>query len=166
MATDPVRRSLVDYGFLPAQRLTINRPLRFEEFERHMKNAIFVSATPGDFGAGNGSTQVVEQIIRPTGLPDPLVEIRLHRWPGQGCHGRDPQGGSRRREDSGHHADQAPGRRRTDFLAQNDIRARYLHSDIDTLERTEIIRLAAGLPMYWWESTFARGAGHPLRWDS
>ena len=68
------KKSLVDYGFrLPSAY--DNRPLRFEEFERHMKNVIFVSATPGAYELEH-SAQVVEQIIRPTGLLDPLVEIR------------------------------------------------------------------------------------------
>jgi len=132
------KKSLVDYGFrLPSSY--DNRPLRFEEFEQHMKNVIFVSATPGDYELGH-SSQVVEQIIRPTGLLDPLVEIR----PIEG-QVRDVMIEIRRVVEKGDRALVTTLAKRlaeelTDFLAQNDIKARYLHSDIDTLERTEIIR--------------------------
>ncbi len=132
------KKSLVDYGFrLPSAY--DNRPLRFEEFERHMKNVIFVSATPGDYELER-SAQVVEQIIRPTGLLDPLVEIR----PIEG-QVRDVMAEIRKIVAAGDRALVTTLTKRlaeelTDFLAQNDIRARYLHSDIDTLERTEIIR--------------------------
>lgn len=132
------KKSLVDYGFrLPSAY--DNRPLRFEEFQRHMKNAIFVSATPGDFELER-SAQVVEQIIRPTGLLDPLVEIR----PIDG-QVRDVMSEIRKVVSAGERTLVTTLTKRlaeelTDFLAQNDIRARYLHSDIDTLERTEIIR--------------------------
>ena len=132
------KKSLVDYGFrLPSAY--DNRPLRLEEFERHMKNAIFVSATPGDYELER-SAQVVEQIIRPTGLLDPLVEIR----PIDG-QVRDVMAEIRKVVAAGERTLVTTLTKRlaeelTDFLAQNDIRARYLHSDIDTLERTEIIR--------------------------
>ncbi len=132
------KKSLVDYGFrLPST--FDNRPLRFEEFEQHMRNVIFVSATPGAYERGH-SAQVVEQIIRPTGLLDPLVEIRpiegqvkdvmteIHRVVEKGDRALVTTLTKRLAEEL------------TDFLAQNMIRARYLHSDIDTLERTEIIR--------------------------
>ncbi len=132
------KKSLVDYGFrLPSAY--DNRPLRFEEFERHMRNVIFVSATPGDYELQH-SAQVVEQIIRPTGLLDPLVEIR----PVEGQVGS-VMSEIRKVIASGDRALVTTLTKRlaeelTDFLAQNEIRARYLHSDIDTLERTEIIR--------------------------
>ena len=132
------KKSLVDYGFrLPST--FDNRPLRFEEFEQHMRDVIFVSATPGAYERGH-SAQVVEQIIRPTGLLDPLVEIRpiegqvkdvmteIHRVVEKGDRALVTTLTKRLAEEL------------TDFLAQNMIRARYLHSDIDTLERTEIIR--------------------------
>jgi excinuclease ABC subunit B len=132
------KKSLVDYGFrLPSSY--DNRPLRFDEFEQHMKNVIFVSATPGDYELEH-SSQVVEQIIRPTGLLDPLVEIR----PIDG-QVRDVMDEIRLVVEKGDRALVTTLTKRlaeelTDFLAQNDIKARYLHSDIDTLERTEIIR--------------------------
>jgi excinuclease ABC subunit B len=132
------KKSLVDYGFrLPSAY--DNRPLRFEEFERHMGDAIFVSATPGGYELEH-SAQVVEQIIRPTGLLDPLVEIR----PVDG-QVRDVMDEIAKVVSAGDRALVTTLTKRlaeelTDFLASNDIRARYLHSDIDTLERTEIIR--------------------------
>jgi excinuclease ABC subunit B len=132
------KKSLVDYGFrLPSAY--DNRPLRFEEFERFMRNVIFVSATPGNYELEN-SAQVVEQIIRPTGLLDPLVEIR----PIEG-QVRDVMQEIRGVVVRGDRALVTTLTKRlaeelTDYLAQNEIKARYLHSDIDTLERTEIIR--------------------------
>jgi excinuclease ABC subunit B len=132
------KKSLVDYGFrLPSAY--DNRPLQFEEFEKHMGDVIFVSATPGGYELDN-SVQVVEQIIRPTGLLDPLVEIR----PVEG-QVRDVMVEIGKVVEAGNRALVTTLTKRlaeelTDFLAQNDIRARYLHSDIDTLERTEIIR--------------------------
>ena len=132
------KKSLVDYGFrLPSAY--DNRPLRFEEFEGHMGDVIFVSATPGEYEIEH-SAQVVEQIIRPTGLLDPLVEIR----PVDG-QVRDVMAEIAKVVSAGDRALVTTLTKRlaeelTDFLASNDIRARYLHSDIDTLERTEIIR--------------------------
>jgi excinuclease ABC subunit B len=132
------KKSLVDYGFrLPSSY--DNRPLRFEEFEKHMKNVIFVSATPGSYELEH-SREPVEQIIRPTGLLDPLVEIR----PIEG-QVRDVMSEIHHVVEKGDRALVTTLTKRlaeelTDFLAQNEIRARYLHSDIDTLERTEIIR--------------------------
>lgn len=132
------KKSLVDYGFrLPSSY--DNRPLRFEEFERHMKNVIFVSATPASYELER-CPRPVEQIIRPTGLLDPLVEIR----PIDG-QVRDVMMEISRVVEKGDRALVTTLTKRlaeelTDFLARNDIKARYLHSDIDTLERTEIIR--------------------------
>ena len=132
------KKSLVDYGFrLPSA--FDNRPLRFEEFEQHMRNVIFVSATPGAYELER-CPKPVEQIIRPTGLLDPLVEIR----PIEG-QVRDVMTEIHRVVEKGDRALVTTLTKRlaeelTDFLAQNEIRARYLHSDIDTLERTEIIR--------------------------
>ena len=132
------KKSLVDYGFRLESSYD-NRPLRFEEFERHMRNVIFVSATPGDYELEH-SAQVVEQIIRPTGLLDPQVEIR----PIEG-QVRDVMAEIHLVVEKGDRALVTTLTKRlaeelTDFLAKNDIKARYLHSDIDTLERTEIIR--------------------------
>jgi len=132
------KKSLVDYGFrLPSAY--DNRPLRFEEFERFMRRTIFVSATPGPLELER-SAQVVEQIIRPTGLLDPLVEVR----PVEG-QVRDVMEEIGRVVEIGDRAlvttlTKKLAEELTDFLAQNGIRARYLHSEIQTIERTEIIR--------------------------
>jgi excinuclease ABC subunit B len=132
------KKSLVDYGFrLPSSY--DNRPLEFPEFEQYMKNVIFVSATPGDYELEH-SRQPVEQIIRPTGLLDPEVEVR----PIEG-QVRDVMSEIGRVVANGDRALVTTLTKRlaeelTDYLSQNDIRARYLHSEIQSLERTEIIR--------------------------
>jgi len=132
------KKSLVDYGFrLPSAY--DNRPLRFDEFEQYMGNVIFVSATPADYELEH-SSQVVEQIIRPTGLVDPEVEIR----PLEG-QVRDVMQEIRKIVKKGDRVlvttlTKKLAEELTEFLAKNDVRARYLHSDIKTIERTEIIR--------------------------
>lgn len=138
------KETLVTYGFrLPSAK--DNRPLRFDEFESKMRRAIFVSATPADYEL-NHSSQIVEQLVRPTGLVDPEVEVRPATTQVDDVLGeikeRIPKGQrilittltKRMAEDL------------TDFLQDNDIKVRYLHSDIDTVERVEIIRdLRAGV---------------------
>jgi len=132
------KKSLVDYGFrLPSAY--DNRPFRFEEFERFMRQAIFVSATPGPYELER-SAQIVEQIIRPTGLLDPEVEVR----PVEG-QVRDVMEEIGKIVEQGDRAlvttlTKKLAEELTDYLAQNGIRARYLHSEIQTIERTEIIR--------------------------
>ncbi|HWQ20431.1 MAG TPA: excinuclease ABC subunit UvrB [Methanotrichaceae archaeon] len=132
------KKSLIDYGFrLPSAY--DNRPLRYEEFEGYMKKVIFVSATPGDYELER-SAQVVEQVIRPTGLVDPIVEIR----PIEG-QVRDVMKEIGKVIERGDRAlvttlTKKLAEELTDYLAQNGIKARYLHSDIQTIERTEIIR--------------------------
>ena len=138
------KETLVTYGFrLPSAK--DNRPLRFDEFESKMRRAIFVSATPADYEL-NHSSQIVEQVVRPTGLVDPEVEVRPATTQVDDVLGeikeRIPKGQrilittltKRMAEDL------------TDFLQDSDIKVRYLHSDIDTVERVEIIRdLRAGV---------------------
>ena len=134
------KKSLVDYGFR-LQTALDNRPLRFDEFEEYMKRntVIFMSATPGKYER-QVSGQVVEQIIRPTGLVDPEVFVR-------------PVTGQISDLKSEIDATVKRGERilvttitkrlaeeLTEYLAECGIKTRYLHSDIDTLERTEIIR--------------------------
>lgn len=132
------KKNLVDYGFrLPSAY--DNRPLKFDEFEKYMKNVIFVSATPADYEREH-STQIVEQIIRPTGLVDPEVEVR----PLEG-QVRDVMQEVRRIVERGDRAlvttlTKKLAEELTEYLARNEIKARYLHSDIKTMERTEIIR--------------------------
>ncbi len=132
------KKSLVDYGFrLPSAY--DNRPMRFEEFEKYMKNVIFVSATPGDYELKH-SALVVEQIIRPTGLVDPVVEV--HPIDGQVRDAMQEIGKAVERKERAlvTTLTKKLAEELTDYLAQNGIKARYLHSDIDTIERTEIIR--------------------------
>ncbi len=138
------KETLVDYGFRLPSALD-NRPLRFDEFERKMRRCIFVSATPSDFELQR-SSQVVEQLVRPTGLVDPRLEVRPARTQiddllseitlrvGQGERVLVTTLTKRMAEDL------------TGFLAEHGVRVRYLHSDVDTVERVEILRdLRAGV---------------------
>ncbi|MCM2325120.1 MAG: excinuclease ABC subunit UvrB [Candidatus Woesearchaeota archaeon] len=132
------KKNLVDFGFrLPCA--FDNRPLNFSEFETYFRNVIFVSATPAEYELTH-SKQVVEQIIRPTGLIDPIVEIR--KIDGQV---KDLISEIEKTIKKGNRAlittlTKKLAEELTDFLAEHKIKTRYLHSDIDTLERTEIIR--------------------------
>ncbi|QYZ78022.1 excinuclease ABC subunit UvrB [Methanofollis formosanus] len=132
------KETLVKYGFrLPSA--FDNRPLTFGEFEGYMKNVICVSATPGAYELQH-SAGVVEQIIRPTGLVDPVVEVR----PVEG-QVEDVMEEIRRTIDRGDRVLVTTLTKRlaeelTDFLAEQGIKTRYLHSEINALERTEIIR--------------------------
>lgn len=131
------KKSLVEYGFrLPSA--FDNRPLKFDEFSHYMKNVIFVSATPGDYELKSSS--VTEQIIRPTGLVDPEVEVRP-------IEGQIPDVIEEIKAtiDRGDRVLLTTLTKRlaeelSDYLADQDIKARYLHSEINTIERTEIIR--------------------------
>jgi len=130
--------SLVEYGFrLPAAY--DNRPLKFEEFEKKICQVICVSATPGEYELSK-SSRVVEQIIRPTGLVDP--EIEVHPVEGQIDHliGEIQKRANRNERVLVTTLTKKMAERLTDYLREMDIRVRYLHSDIDTLERVEIIR--------------------------
>jgi excinuclease ABC subunit B len=132
------KKSLIDYGFrLPSAY--DNRPLRFEEFEKYMNNVIFVSATPGDYELEK-SSQVVEQVIRPTGLLDPLVEIRPIEGQVRDVMLEVEKAIVRRERVLVTTLTKKLAEELTDYLARNSIKARYLHSDIQTIERTEIIR--------------------------
>jgi excinuclease ABC subunit B len=130
--------NLVEYGFrLPAAY--DNRPLKFEEFEKKINQVIFVSATPGEYEIEN-STQVVEQVIRPTGLVDPEIEVRPIK--GQID---DLIGEIRKTVDRGFRVlittlTKKMAEDLTDYLKDINIKVRYMHSDIDTIERMKIIR--------------------------
>ena len=134
------KKSLIDYGFrLPSAY--DNRPLRFDESEIYLKNnqTIFVSATPSDYELEN-SKEVIEQIIRPTGLIDPKVEVRPIK--GQM---KDLLKEIKKTIDSGNRVlvttlTKKLAEELSDFLSDKGIKTRYLHSEIKTLERTEIIR--------------------------
>lgn len=132
------KKMLVDYGFrLPSAY--DNRPLRFEEFERYLRNVIFVSATPGSYEL-KSSLAVVEQLVRPTGLVDPAVEIRPTK---NQMEDLITEIKARAKKDQRTLVTTLTKRMAEDlaeFLAKNDVRVRYLHSEIEGLERTELIR--------------------------
>ncbi|HEX6733914.1 MAG TPA: helicase-related protein, partial [Azonexus sp.] len=132
------KENLVDYGFRLPSALD-NRPLQFNEFEAHMRQTVFVSATPADY-ENQHAGQVVEQLVRPTGLIDPEVIVRP-----AGTQVDDLLGEINKRVAVGERVLVTTLTKRmaedlTDFLADNGIKVRYLHSDIDTVERVEIIR--------------------------
>ncbi|MEA3239244.1 MAG: excinuclease ABC subunit UvrB [Candidatus Bipolaricaulota bacterium] len=132
------KRTLVDYGFRLPSALD-NRPLMFDEFDGRLNQVIFTSATPGPFELSH-SRRVVEQIIRPTGLVDP--ELAIHPVSGQVDH---LIGEVRTVVDCGERVLVTTLTKRmsedlTEYLVDLGVRARYLHSEIDTLERIEILR--------------------------
>ncbi|MGY4829570.1 excinuclease ABC subunit UvrB [Sphaerotilaceae bacterium SBD11-9] len=132
------KTTLVEYGFRLPSALD-NRPLKFEEFQKKMRQVMFVSATPADYEKQNAG-QVVEQLVRPTGLIDPLVEVRpaTHQVDDVLQEIRDRVEANERvliTTLTKRMAEQL-----TDYLADNGVKVRYLHSDIDTVERVEILR--------------------------
>ncbi|OAN47833.1 excinuclease ABC subunit B, partial [Chloroflexus islandicus] len=132
------KQTLVDYGFRLPSALD-NRPLKFEEFEQHVYQVIYVSATPGPYEREK-SEQIVEQIIRPTGLLDPEIEVRPTR--GQID---DLLGEIRRRVERKQRVLVTTLTKRmaedlADYLKEMGVRTMYLHADIDTIERVEILR--------------------------
>ncbi len=132
------KETLVEYGFRLPSALD-NRPLKFEEWERMAPQMIFVSATPGDYEARHAA-QTVEQVVRPTGLLDPEVEVRpvrtqvddvlseIHQCVARGERVLITTLTKRMSEDL------------TEYLEEHGVKVRYLHSDIETVERSEIIR--------------------------
>ncbi len=138
------KETLVEYGFRLPSALD-NRPLRFDEFERLMPQTIFVSATPGPYELERTKT-VIDQVVRPTGLVDPEIEVRP-----VGSQVDDLLSEIRLRTQVNERVLVTTLTKRmaedlTDYLHDHDVRVRYLHSDIDTVERAEIIRdLRAGL---------------------
>ena len=139
------KENLVEYGFRLPSALD-NRPLRFEEFEAIAPQTIYVSATPGDFELERSSGEVAEQVIRPTGLIDPEIEVRP-----VGTQVDDLLSEIYKRVEVNERVLVTTLTKRmaedlTDYLNDHDVKVRYLHSDIDTVERVEIIRdLRAGV---------------------
>jgi excinuclease ABC subunit B len=132
------KENLVDYGFRMPSALD-NRPLKFEEFERLMPQTIFVSATPAAYEAEHQG-QVVEQLVRPTGLVDPLIEVRP-----VGTQVDDLLSEINLRTAIGERVlvttlTKKMSEQLTEYLAEHGVKVRYLHSDIDTVERVEILR--------------------------
>jgi excinuclease ABC subunit B len=133
------KETLVEYGFRLPSALD-NRPLRFEEFERQARQAVYVSATPAGYELERAGGVVVEQIIRPTGLTDPEVEVRP-----VGTQVDDLLSEVRKREQAGERVLVTTLTKRmaedlTEYYTDVGVRCRYLHSDIDTLERSALIR--------------------------
>lgn len=133
------KETLVEYGFRLPSALD-NRPLRFEEFERLAPQTIYVSATPGPYELEKSGGEIVDQVVRPTGLLDPEIEIRP-----VAIQVDDLLSEARQRVDQNERVlvttlTKKMAEDLTDYLAEHSIRVRYLHSDIDTVERVEIIR--------------------------
>ena len=132
------KTTLVEYGFRLPSALD-NRPLKFEEFEQRMRQVIFVSATPADYEKQH-SGQIVDQVVRPTGLVDPVVEVR------PATHQVDDVLQEIRIRVEKHERvlittlTKRMAEQLTDYLTDNGVKVRYLHSDVDTVERVEIIR--------------------------
>jgi len=132
------KTTLVEYGFRLPSALD-NRPLKFEEFEARMRQCIFVSATPADYEKQHAG-RVVEQVVRPTGLVDPAIEVRpaTHQVD-------DVLQEIRIRVEKSERVlittlTKRMAEQLTDYLTENGVKVRYLHSDVDTVERVEIIR--------------------------
>ncbi|MFG6449618.1 excinuclease ABC subunit UvrB [Roseateles sp. BYS180W] len=132
------KTTLVEYGFRLPSALD-NRPLKFAEFEKKMRQVVFVSATPSDYERQHAG-QVVEQVVRPTGLVDPEVEVRpaTHQVD-------DVLQEIRERTEQGDRVfittlTKRMAEQLTEYLSDNGVRVRYMHSDIDTVERVEILR--------------------------
>ena len=133
------KETLVEYGFRLPSALD-NRPLRFEEFERLAPQTIYVSATPGPYELEKSGAEIIDQVVRPTGLLDPQIEIRP-----VSIQVDDLLSEARQRADKNERVlvttlTKKMAEDLTDYLDEHGIRVRYLHSDIDTVERVEIIR--------------------------
>ncbi|WP_250512757.1 excinuclease ABC subunit UvrB [Caballeronia sp. INDeC2] len=132
------KENLVDYGFRMPSALD-NRPLKFNEFERKMRQAIFVSATPADYEKQKAG-QVAEQLVRPTGLVDPEIEVRPARSQVDDVLSEINARVAVHERVLVTVLTKRMAEQLTEFLADHGVKVRYLHSDIDTVERVEIIR--------------------------
>ncbi len=132
------KETLVEYGFRLPSALD-NRPLRFDEFERKMRRCIFVSATPGEFETGR-SSQIVEQVVRPTGLVDPQLQVRPARTQVDDLLSEIKLRVARNERVLVTTLTKRMAEDLTAYLADHGVKVRYLHSDVDTVERVEIIR--------------------------
>ena len=132
------KTTLVEYGFRLPSAMD-NRPLKFDEFEQRMRQCVFVTATPAEYEKTHAG-QIVEQVVRPTGLVDPLVEVRP-----AGTQVDDVLQEIRQTTDNGERVlittlTKRMAEQLTDYLTENGVKVRYLHSDVDTVERVEILR--------------------------
>ena len=133
------KEKLVGYGFRLPSALD-NRPLSFEEFEKEVKNVIFVSATPGPYEFDKSGGLVVEQLLRPTGLPDPPIEIRPVQGQVDDLLGEIRKVAAKNERILVTTLTKRFSEDLTEYYEDLGVRVRYLHSDIDTLERVKIIR--------------------------
>ena len=133
------KQTLVDYGFRLPSALD-NRPLKFEEFEPKMRQAVFVSATPANYELEKSGGAIVEQVVRPTGLVDPAVEVRPAATQVDDLLGEIKLRADRQERVLVTTLTKRMAEDLTDYLSDNGVRVRYLHSDIDTVERVEILR--------------------------
>ena len=132
------KENLVNYGFRLPSALD-NRPLKFEEFEAMMRQTVFTSATPGDYER-NRSAQIVEQVVRPTGLTDPQLEVRPASTQVDDLLSEISLRVARRERVLVTTLTKRMAEELTDYLAEHGVKVRYLHSEVETVERVEIIR--------------------------
>lgn len=133
------KMNLVDYGFRLPSALD-NRPLKFDEFEKKIKQAIYVSATPGDYELEKTSNHFVEQIIRPTGLLDPTIEVRKTEGQIDDLVYEIKERMERNERTLITTLTIRMAEELTNYLKDIDIKVAYLHSEVKTLERMRIIR--------------------------
>jgi excinuclease ABC subunit B len=133
------KETLVEYGFRLPSALD-NRPMKFEEFEKMLNQVIFVSATPSDFELEKSGGVIVEQIIRPTGLLDPAIEVRPIKGQIDNLIGEVRTRASKNERVLVTTLTKKMAEDLSDYLDKIGIRVRYIHSDIDALERVEILR--------------------------
>ena len=132
------KENLVDYGFRLPSALD-NRPLKFEEFEQVMRQTVFVSATPAEYERKT-SGQIVEQVVRPTGLVDPVLEVRPASTQVDDLLTEIHLRVARRERVLVTTLTKRMAEELTDYLAEHGVKVRYLHSEVETVERVEIIR--------------------------
>ena len=132
------KETLVQYGFRLPSALD-NRPLKMEEFESRMRQCVFVSATPANYESQHAD-QIVEQVVRPTGLVDPVVEVRPATTQVDDLLGEIKLRVAQQERVLVTTLTKRMAEDLTDYLSENGVKVRYLHSDIDTVERVEIIR--------------------------
>ncbi|MBI3285214.1 MAG: excinuclease ABC subunit UvrB [Burkholderiales bacterium] len=132
------KTNLVDYGFRLPSALD-NRPLKFEEFESKLRQTVFVSATPGEYERQHAD-QVVEQVVRPTGLVDPMIAVKPALTQVDDLMSEITLRVKKNERVLVTTLTKRMAEQLTEFLSENGIKVRYLHSDIDTVERVEIIR--------------------------
>ncbi|MFC1655479.1 excinuclease ABC subunit UvrB [Patescibacteria group bacterium] len=133
------KQTLVEHGFRMPSALD-NRPLKFEEFEDHIRKAVYVSATPGKYEMAKVKNKVVEQVIRPTGLVDPIVEVRPIKGQIDNLLGEIRTRIKAKERVLITTLTKRSSEEFTDYLAEQGIKVRYLHSEVDTLDRIEILR--------------------------